>query len=181
MFSFLKRNKPQEHPVLGSIIYRANKGNNKADIPGFWEGVLEVDDYGTVQLLIWGDRTGPTAEQVALFRAIKDELAQYVQASKDGLYNYIKVEETKNDAESRAALPCDLDHPAVAWDLEQLYIQAYPMRARLKEDLPENLHQGVAWGFCFSVGGFWEGDGSLAAYSAYIDKHLHPTFPFTYH
>ena len=168
MFSLFKRNRPQEHPILGSIIYRANKGNNKADIPGFWEGRLETTTYGTVKLLIWGDKSGPTAEQIALYQQIKNNLPTYLQQSKDGLCNYIQ------GAEGKAATEW-------SWDLEQLYIQAYPMRTRLKEDLPEALHGGVAWGFCFSVGGLGEGEDAYTAYSAYVNAQLHPKFPFTYH
>lgn len=178
MFSLFRKNKKVQHPLFGELVYRPNRAQNKKALPGFWEGLLSNDGQ-PLQVIIWGEQqSSPHPKQEALFNRMLNNIDQYIQASKEGLYAFIKREEAKNTNQEDLAI--DLDAPEITWTLEQLYIQAYPMSARLQQDLDKNK-EGVAWGFCFKVSGFYNGDGSIAAYSAYVDLDLHPKFPFTYH
>lgn len=175
MFSLFRKNKKVQHPLFGELVYRPNRGENKKALPGFWEGLLSNND-SPLQLIIWGDKaTSPHPKQEALFNRMLSNMDAYINASKEGLHAYIRAEEAKNDEDLRI----DLNAPGVTWTLEQLYLQAYPMSARLQEDLDEHK-DGVAWGFRFKVNGLYNGDGSVAAYSAYVNLDLHPKFPFTY-
>jgi hypothetical protein len=177
MFSLFRRNKKVRHPLFGKLVYRPNRAQNKKELPGFWEGLLSNND-SPLSLIIWGDKqTSPHPKQEALFNRILDNIDAYIQVSKEGLYAHIQAEEAKNVKDEDLLI--DLDASGVTWTLEQVYIQAYPMSTRLQEDLDQDK-DGVAWGFRFKVDGLYNGDGSIAAYSAYVNLDLHPKFPFTY-
>jgi hypothetical protein len=181
MFSFFRRffrrNKKVQHPLFGALVYRTNRAQNKKELPGFWEGLLS-NDGSPLQLVIWGDKkTSPHPKQEALFNRMLNNIEEYIQASKEGLYVHIQAEEFRK--EQNEDLFLDLNAPGVTWTLEQVYIQAYPMSVRLQDDLNQDK-DGVAWGFRFKIGGLYNGDGSVTAYSAYVNLDLHPKFPFTY-
>lgn len=177
MFSLFRKNKKVQHPLFGELRYRPNRAQNKKALPGFWEGLLS-NNGSPLQLIIWGEKaSSPHPKQEALFNRMLNNIDEYIQASQDGLYAHIQAEEAKSSKE--ADLVVDLDAPGITWTLEQLYIQGYPMNTRLQEDLDENK-EGVAWGFRFKVDGLYNGDGSIVAYSAYVNLDLHPKFPFTY-
>jgi hypothetical protein len=177
MFSLFRKNKKIKHSLFGELMYRPNRGQNKNTLPGFWEGLLSNND-SPLQLIIWGDKqASPDPKQEALFNRILNNMDDYIKASKEGLYAYIQAEEAKSN--KNEDLLIDLNISGVTWTLEQLYIQAYPMSTRLQEDLDKNK-DGVAWGFRFKVTGLYNGDGSVDAYSAYVNLDLHPKFPFTY-
>lgn len=177
MFSLFRRNKKVQHLLFGELVYRPNRAQNKKELPGFWEGLLSHNGK-PLPLIIWGDKqASPHPKQEALFNRMLSNFDAYIQASKEGLFAHIEAEEAKNVTDEDLLI--DLNAPGITWTLEQVYIQGYPMSARLQEDLDKDK-DGVAWGFRFKVGGLYNGDGSVAAYSAYVNLDLHPTFPFTY-
>lgn len=171
MFSFFKK-KPQtkDDPVFGPLVYRANR-NKKAGLSGFWEGRLNLGLGTPTKLIIWGDATThPHPKQVALFNRLIDQIEQYVEESKMGLLQHIQAEEQQA-----------LDDNTADWTLNHLYFQAYPMSARLQEDLPASLQESVAWGMAFDIEDLPSKEGKVQAYSALVDQEWHPAFPFTYY
>lgn len=177
MFSLFRKNKKIQHPLFGKLVYRPNRAQNKKTLPGFWEGLLS-NNGKPLQLIIWGDKNdSPHSKQEATFNRMLNNIEEYIQASKEGLYAHIQEEEAKSGKEE--TLRIDLTASGVTWTLEQVYIQAYPMSTRLQEDLDQNK-DGVAWGFRFKIDGLYNGDGSAVGYSAYVNLDLHPKFPFTY-
>lgn len=166
MFSLFRKNKKVQHPLFGELVYRSNRAANKKSLPGFWAGRLQLVGQTPTSLVIWGDKnTAPHPKQEALFNRVVNDIEQYINESKAGLLAQIQAD-GKLEKKPQATL-------------EQLYIQAYPMSARLQEDLNANL-EGVAWGFEFSIDSKGEGD-LMQGYSAYVDLNLHPKFPFTYY
>ncbi|BDS15523.1 hypothetical protein [Aureispira anguillae] len=179
MFSIFNKKQKKNHLLFGELVYRKNRGANKKQLPGFWEGLLQLEEKQPTQLILWGDKKAtPHPKQEALFNRIVNKMDYYIQLSKEGLYQHIREEEAQI-GHTDDALPIDLDGPDVTWTLEQLYFQAYPMSERLQEDLETDL-DGVAWGFRFKVSGFYNGGGAITAYSAFVNLNLHPKFPFTY-
>lgn len=177
MFSLFRKNKKVQHPLFGALVYRPNRAQNKKALPGFWEGLLS-NNGKPLQLIIWGDKqTSPHPKQEAIFNRMLNNIEEYIQASKKGLYAHIEEEEAKSGKEEDLLI--DLNASGVTWTLEQVYIQAYPMSTRLQEDLDKDK-DGVAWGFRFKIEGLYNGDGSVTGYSAYVNLNLHPKFPFTY-
>ena len=169
MFSFFrKKSKQQEHPLFGPLVYRANR-NKQAGLAGFWEGCLDLGLEEPTKLIIWGDaHTHPHPKQGALFNRVVEQIEEYVTASKEGLWQHIQEEEQEPIAQG-------------TWTLNHLYFQAYPMSARLQEDLPTALQEGVAWGLAFDVEGLLLEGQTIQGYSALVDQDWHPTFPFTYY
>ncbi|MFK7798781.1 MAG: hypothetical protein AB8E82_15125 [Aureispira sp.] len=168
MFSFFRK-KPQrqEHPLFGPLVYRANR-NKQAGLAGFWEGALDVGLANPTKLIIWGDAaTHPHPQQEVLFEQLLDRMPQYVEESKTGLREHIQAEEQVVGEG--------------IWNLNHLYFQAYPMSARLLQDLPATLHDGVAWGFAFDIEGLQLEGQRIQGYSALVNHNWHPTFPFTYY
>ncbi|WMX14273.1 hypothetical protein [Aureispira sp. CCB-E] len=164
MFSLFRKNKKIQHPLFGELVYRANRATNKTVLPGFWQGRLQLMGDSPTTLIIWGDKNeAPHPKQTTLFNQIVGNIEAYVLESKKGIAAQLQEEQPQT---SKAMLA-----------LEQLYIQAYPMTDRLKQDLTANL-EGVAWGFQFSID-FKGTETPMTGYSAYVDLELHPTFPFT--
>jgi hypothetical protein len=169
MFSFFRK-KPlqQNHPLFGPLVYRANRNKN-SQLPGFWEGKLNLGFDEPIKLVIWGDaEQHPHSQQSALFNRIVEELDHYVEESKRGLIQQIQAESEQAVYPERAI-----------WQLDQLYFQAYPMSERLQADLPPELRKGVAWGLAFEVQGLLQEGETQQAFSALIDQQWHPRFPFT--
>lgn len=166
MFSLFRKNKKVQHPLFGELVYRSNRATNKKSLPGFWAGRLQLLGEEPTALVIWGDKSNaPHPKQEALFNRIANDIEQYITESKEGILTQLKTD-------GKLGL-----NPTAT--LEQIYIQAYPMSARLQEDLNTNL-EGVAWGFQFAIDCNGEGD-LMTGYSAYVDLDLHPKFPFTYY
>ncbi|MGH1339071.1 MAG: hypothetical protein ACRBFS_23340 [Aureispira sp.] len=168
MFSFFrKKPKQQEHPLFGPLVYRTNR-NKQAGLAGFWEGCLDLGLDEPTKLIIWGDaKTHPHPKQGALFNRVVEGIEDYVAQSKEGLWQHIQEEKTPIAKGT--------------WTLNHLYFQAYPMSARLQEDLPAALQNGVAWGLAFDIEGLLEEGQMAQGYSALVDQDWHPTFPFTYY
>lgn len=169
MFSFFRK-KPlqQSHPLFGPLIYRANK-NKSNQLAGFWEGKLDLGLEEPTQLLIWGEaETHPHPKQAALFNRVVEQIEDYVAQSKEGLWQHIQEEEPSPVAKG-------------TWTLNHLYFQAYPMSARLQQDLPVELQDGVAWGLAFDIEGLLVEGQQHRGYSALVGEEWHPVFPFTYY
>ena len=169
MFSFFrKKTQQQEHPLFGPLIYRANR-NKQAGLAGFWEGALDLGLEDPTKLIIWGDaNTHPHPQQAALFEQLIDQIPQYIEESKTGLWQHIQAEEEQEVAMG-------------TWTLDHLYFQAHPMSARLLQDLPVRLHAAVAWGLAFDIEGLQPQGEHTQGYSALVNEDWHPTFPFTYY
>lgn len=169
MFSFFRKKPPrQEHPLFGPLVYRANR-KKQAGLAGFWEGALDFGLAQPTKLIIWGDAaTHPHSQQAALFEQLLDRMPQYIEESKAGLWKHIQ-------GEAEQVLR------AGTWTLNHLYFQAYPMSARLLQDLPAPLHDGVAWGLAFDITGLQLEGQQTQGYSALVNQDWHPTFPFTYY